>query len=117
MTVRLQSAFCLAVISAFAAAPQRTAVFGYKVVHVYPHDPTSYTQGLEYRGGYLYEGTGLNGRSKLRKVELDTGKVLRETALDANFFGEGITLVDRRIIQLTWQTQRGFAYNRETFRL
>jgi glutamine cyclotransferase len=92
-------------------------VYGYKVIHVYPHDRTSYTQGLEYRGGFLYEGTGLNGRSKLRKTELETGKVLMETPLDENHFGEGITLVDRRIIQITWQSHTGFVYDRDTFRL
>jgi glutamine cyclotransferase len=99
-----------------AQITQQLPVYGYKVVHVYPHDPTSYTQGLEYRGGYLFEGTGLNGRSKLRKTELETGKIMMEVPLDASHFGEGITLVDRRIIQITWQSQTGFVYDRDTFR-
>jgi hypothetical protein len=85
----------LGVIPASAAVPHPTPVYGYKIVNVCPHDRTSYTQGLEYRGGYLYEGTFLPGRSKLRKLELETGKVLRKMPLAANYFGEGITLIDR----------------------
>jgi glutamine cyclotransferase len=111
----------VAAVAAFgifgAETSLKTPVYGYKVVHVYPHDRTSYTQGLEYRGGFLYEGTGLNGRSKLRKTEIETGKVLREVPLDGSYFGEGITLVDRRIIQLTWQNQTGLIYDRDSFRL
>ena len=94
-------------------APQYT----YRVVHIYPHDPQAFTQGLEYRAGFLYEGTGLRGRSTLRKVELRTGKVLREIALDAGFFGEGITVIDGRVVQLTWQAQEGFVYDLQTLRL
>jgi glutamine cyclotransferase len=99
------------------AAPQRhTPVYGYKIVHVYPHDRAAFTQGLEYRGGFLYEGTGLNGQSSLRKVELETGKVLQQIPVDPQYFGEGITLLDQRIIELTWQSHRGFIYDRDTFR-
>jgi glutaminyl-peptide cyclotransferase len=105
----------LAAIS--SAAPQRhTPVYTYKIVHVYPHDRAAFTQGLEYRGGFLYEGTGLNGQSTLRKVELETGKVLQNTPVDPEYFGEGITLLDQRIIELTWQSHRGFIYDRDTFR-
>ena len=86
-------------------------------MHTYPHDPTAFTQGLEYRGGFLYEGTGLNGRSTLRKVELESGKVLQEISLDSQYFGEGITVLDRRVIELTWQSHRGFIYDRNTFQL
>src|ERR671925_521412 len=75
--------------------PQRSAApleaFGYTVVRSYPHDPQAYTQGLIYRDGVLYEGTGLNGRSGIRKVKLETGEVLQLTALDPRYFGEGIT--------------------------
>src|SRR5438270_4942 len=66
-------------------------VVGYTVQHAYPHDRNAFTQGLEYAGGYLYEGTGLNGRSSIRKVELTTGKVLRQRAVPEQHFGEGIT--------------------------
>ena len=64
------------------------ALFGYRIVHVYPHDPRAYTQGLLYRDGYLYESTGLNGRSTLRKVELESGRVIQQYDLDADYFGE-----------------------------
>lgn len=97
------------------AAPARTPVYGYRVVNVYPHDHNAFTQGLEYRGGFLYEGTGLNGHSTLRKVDLQSGKVLQEIHLDPRFFGEGITLFDQRIVELTWQSHLGFVYNRDNF--
>src|SRR5580700_148963 len=114
--MRFLLASVLAAVSAFAAAPRSVPVYGYKVIHVYPHDHNAFTQGLEYRGGFLYEGTGLNGRSSLRKVELESGKVLQEIRLNSQYFGEGITVVDQRIIELTWQSHRGFVYDRNTFR-
>lgn len=111
--MHLLLSWLLAAVTAFGA----TSVYGYRVVHVYPHDRTAFTQGLEFRNGFLYEGTGLNGRSSLRKVELESGKVLQETRLDAKYFGEGITLPDRRIVELTWATHRGFVYDRKSFQL
>jgi glutamine cyclotransferase len=93
----------------------RTPIYGYRVVHVYPHDHEAFTQGLEYRGGFLYEGTGLNGRSTIRKVELESGKVLQETKVDPEYFGEGITLLGDRLLELTWRSHRGFEYDRNTF--
>ena len=115
-TMRLPLASILTVFAAFAA-PQQAPVYGHKIIHIYPHDHNAFTQGLEYRGGFLYEGTGLNGRSSLRKVDLESGKVLQEIRLDSKYFGEGITLVDQRIIELTWQSHQGFVYDRNTFRL
>ena len=97
-----------------AAAPAR---YTYRVVHVYPHDRNAFTQGLEFRAGFLYEGTGLNGQSRLRKVQLETGKVLQEVPLDAAYFGEGITVLDGRIVELTWQSHKGFVYDQNSFRL
>jgi glutamine cyclotransferase len=90
-------------------------VYGYRVVNEFPHDPDAFTQGLVYLDGELYEGTGLNGRSTLRRVELETGKVVQSVALDAAHFGEGIAVVGDRIYQLTWQTETCFVYDRETF--
>jgi glutaminyl-peptide cyclotransferase len=90
---------------------------GYKILHVYPHDRTAFTQGLEYRGGFLYEGTGLYGQSTLRKEDLMTGKVLQELALPSQLFGEGITVLNEHILQLTWQSHIGFVYDQRTFRL
>ena len=96
-------------------APAATPLYGVRVVRTYPHDRFAYTQGLVYRDGVLYEGTGLPGRSSLRKVDLATGKVLKIRALDAKYFGEGVALWKDRLIQLTWQSGVGFVYDRETF--
>jgi len=114
-----RSALALLCISLSAALGQsaRPPQYGYRVVHVYQHDRSAFTQGLEYRGGFLYEGTGLNGRSSLRKVELATGKVLQETRLAPQCFGEGITVVNQRVVELTWQSHAGFVYDQASFRL
>jgi glutamine cyclotransferase len=84
------------------------------VVETYPHDPQAWTQGLVYREGVLYEGTGLRGRSSLRVVELETGKVLQLEPLPDAYFGEGIAVLGDRIYQLTWQSNVGFIYELET---
>jgi glutamine cyclotransferase len=89
--------------------------YGYRIVHSYPHDARAYTQGLVYRDGVLYESTGLHGRSSLRKVKLETGEVLQERAVDAEYFAEGLTDWDNRLIQLTWQSSVGFVYDLATF--
>ena len=101
------------------AARALDAVPSYKVkiLHVYPHDRAAFTQGLVFEGGYLYEGTGLNGKSSLRKVALETGEILQRRDLPAEFFGEGITIYRNKIIQLTWQSQIGFVYDRDSFEL
>jgi glutamine cyclotransferase len=90
---------------------------GFVQVAKFPHDPEAFTQGLEFRGTALFEGTGLTGgRSSLRRVDLDTGKVLRQVNLADRFFGEGITIMGRRIYQITWQNGRCFVYDRRTFK-
>jgi glutamine cyclotransferase len=89
--------------------------FGYEIVRSYPHDPMSFTQGLTIVDGHLYEGTGLYGQSSLRRVDLQTGAALQQTALEGRFFGEGIAVVGDRIVQLTYQTGVGFVYDRKTF--
>jgi glutamine cyclotransferase len=98
---------------------QQTAipVYSYRVIHTYPHDRSAYTQGLLFHNGFLYESTGQRGESTLRRVALDTGKVLQSRALDHRIFGEGITLHQDRIIQLTWTAAIGFVYDRESFDL
>jgi len=93
------------------------AQYSYRVVKTYPHDRTAFTQGLEYRDGFLYEGTGLTGRSSLRKVELATGRVIQRYDLPQPFFGEGITVVNQQILELTWQSQTGFIYDKSSFRV
>lgn len=81
------------------------------IVKTYPHNTESYTQGLEFDGNELYESTGLNGKSRIQQVELETGKMLRKLQLDGTYFGEGLTIVNDKIYQLTWQSGRCFTYN------
>jgi glutaminyl-peptide cyclotransferase len=95
----------------------RTPMYTFKVVNVFAHDPQAFTQGLAYRGGFLYEGTGLNGRSSLRKVRLETGEVVQRVDLAPEFFGEGIAVVSDEIVQLTWKAHKGFVYRARDFKL
>lgn len=88
--------------------------YGYEVVRSYPHDPQAFTQGLVYRNAYLYEGTGLNGRSSIRRVRLDTGLVLDIRPLQELYFGEGITELNGSIYQLTWRNGLAFVYDANT---
>ena len=101
-------------IHAFA---ETVPIYTYKVINTYPHDNEAFTQGLVFEGGYLYEGTGQYGSSTLRKVELETGKVVQIYKLPPHFFGEGITIYKNHIIQLTWQSQIGFVYDIKSFSL
>lgn len=94
-----------------------TRTYTYKVVNVYPHDPNAFTQGLIYLNGFLYEGTGLNGRSSIRKVKLETGAVLQEKDIPSQYFGEGLTDWRQQLIELTWQSGIGFVYQIATFDL
>jgi glutamine cyclotransferase len=107
-----------AVLAALALASSATAapVYGYRVVHAYPHDPGAFTEGLFYKGGYLYESTGLEGRSFIQKVQLETGHVAMRRTLDPIHFGEGIVAWGDRLIQLTWREQTGFVYALDTFK-
>jgi len=96
-----------------AAAP--LPVYTYQVVHAFPHDVGAFTQGLFYAGGSLYESTGLQGQSSVRKLRLETGEVLRKADLPPDVFGEGITAWGERIIALTWQSQIGFVLDLQSF--
>ena len=102
---------------AVLAAPSTEAipVYGYEVVAAYPHDPDAYTQGLFWLDGALYESTGLEGRSSIRKVDLTTGQVLQKRDLPESVFGEGIVAWGDRLVSLTWQNQQGFLFNLATF--
>ncbi len=97
--------------------PEIPTTYTYKVVNTVPHDRNAFTQGLVFEDGVLYEGTGLYGRSTLRKVELETGSVLQMHQLLTKFFGEGITIYGDNIIQLTYKENIGFVYNKDTFEL
>lgn len=98
-----------------AAPPVRTSTCA--VVHAYPHDPDAFTQGLVYFDGHLFESTGLNGKSTLRRVDLATGRVLQQIRIPAQYFAEGMTVLGGKIYQLTWQNQKGFVYDLATFTL
>ncbi|MEH1008205.1 MULTISPECIES: glutaminyl-peptide cyclotransferase [unclassified Winogradskyella] len=90
-------------------------IYTYEIVNTYPHDITSYTQGLEFYNGELYESTGQKRKSKLRKVNFETGEVLKNINLEDQYFGEGLTILNDKIYQLTWQAKRGFVYDVNTF--
>ena len=90
-------------------------VSGHTVVRAYPHDRDAFPQGLQYLDGFLYEGTGLNGRSSIRKVKLETGEVVQRRDVPAQYFGEGIVVWQSELFQLTWQSGVAFIYDRSTF--
>ncbi len=128
MVIRMARGLALAVLLAALAQlflgqssrqvrASRPPQYTFKIVRTFPHDPSAFTQGLAYRDGFLYESTGLNGRSSLRKVRLETGEVVQRRDLAPEFFGEGITLFKNEVIQLTWQSQTGFVYDLSDFRL
>lgn len=118
MLLRAMGLLTIAAASVAAAVTGRapgTPVYGYQVVRTFPHDPQAFTQGLVFLDGALYEGTGLNGRSSIRKVKLENGEVLQIQKIDAQYFGEGIAAWGDTLVQLTWQGGIGFVYDRATF--
>jgi glutamine cyclotransferase len=96
--------------AAFSATP----VYGFRVVHAFPHDPSAFTEGLFYQDGFLYESTGLEGRSSIRKERLETGEVLQSRDLAPQYFGEGIVAWKGRLVELTWKSEVGFIYDLAT---
>ena len=96
-----------------ANAPVPT--LGYQIVNIWPHDPNAFTQGLVYLDGKMLESTGQEGRSSLRNVELQTGKILKKVDVPEPYFAEGIALLNNKIYQLTWQHQLGFIYDAQSF--
>jgi len=94
----------------------KPVIHGYQVVNAFPHDTTSYTQGLEYHDGRLLESTGEVGKSTLRWVELKTGKTLQRIDIAPPYFAEGSTLIDGKVIMLTWQHNMGFVYDAQSFK-
>jgi glutaminyl-peptide cyclotransferase len=111
-----------AVVSGFAialvAGAARAEIPRYRaeIIRAYPHDPQAFTEGLFFLHGALYESTGLEGRSEVRKEDLETGRVLQRLRLAPSYFGEGIAAFGRRLYELTWKNQVGFIYDLETFR-
>ncbi len=112
----MRTAFLVLVLCAGLVAQTPTPVYGYKVVQQYPHDRGAFTQGLLYLDGVLYEGTGLQGRSSIRKVELATGKVLQQRNIEPQYFGEGLASFGDQLFELTWQHGVMFVYDRATFK-
>ncbi len=95
----------------------RPPVYGFQVIQAFPHDPDAFTQGLLFHEGYLYESTGLYGKSSLRKIHLETGRVVQNIPLAEQYFGEGLTRWKDTLVQLTWQSRVGFMYDLPTLSL
>ncbi len=98
-----------------AAGAAAYPTYTYEIVRTWPHDRGAFTEGLVFDRGILLESTGLNGRSSLRKVELQSGRVLQQVDLGPQYFGEGMTILGGRVYQLTWKNQKGFVYDATTF--
>ena len=122
VSARLAPAWALALSVLFSPQPSFPAegtapTFGYRVVNVFPHDRGAFTQGLAWDGGTLLESTGLYGSSSLRRVQLETGNVLKSRPLGKKLFGEGAAVAGDRVIQLTWRSGKGLIYDRESLDL
>lgn len=109
----LCAALALGLAVAVQAAP--APVGGYQVVRAYPHDANAFTQGLFYRDGFIFESTGLRGRSFIRKWSLETGAVEQERLIDSRYFGEGIVDWKNKLYELTWTDELGFIYDIDSF--
>jgi len=116
----MRTLIVVAALAACACGPASEAdagvpEYGFDVVHVYPHDPAAFTEGLFYLDGFLYESTGLDGSSSIRKVKLETGEVVQEHKLPPEYFGEGIVKWKDKLYQLTYKTEVGFVFDFNTF--
>lgn len=114
MTLVVTMAASVGMMTPYASTQATPKKYGYKVVNTYPHDKTSYTQGLVVRDGVFYESAGQYGQSDVRKVEIATGRVLQKTPVDKKYFAEGLTDWQGTLVQLTWQEQTGFVYDLNT---
>jgi len=112
---KLKLLLLLLLMSQALQAQEQIQRFGYEVVNTYPHEITSFTQGLLYHDGFVFEGTGKNGLSKLSKINLEDAAVLMSKSLSRRYFGEGIEIVDDKIFQLTWQSHIVFVYEKDSF--
>ncbi len=101
----------------FPVTPSSPSHYTYRVINSFPHDAEALTQGLVFDNGTLFEGTGLHGKSTLRQVQLETGVVSRSLSLASQYFGEGITIYKDQVIQLTWRSNTGFLYDKDSFEL
>lgn len=112
---RLLALFTLCLASS-AYAQSAIPVYGYKVLHTYPHDTGAYTEGFFYLNGYFYEGTGTVGQSSVRKVDIKTGEVVQQAHLPPPDYGEGIVAWKHKLIELTWQSHHGYIYDLDSFK-
>lgn len=100
----------------FFLAKKGPEIYDFEIVNTFPHDSDAFTQGFEFHEGFIYESTGQRGKSSIRKTEIKTGKVLQQVDLDKKYFGEGITIFENKIHQLTWQAKKGFVYDLNSFK-
>src|ERR1039457_54755 len=116
--MRIRSLF-LALATALLTVASRAAVpiYDFDILHTYPHDPSAFTEGLFYLNGFLYESTGLEQHSSIRKVRLATGEVVQKIEIPAQYFGEGIFNWDGHLVSLTWKSHVGFVFDLATFKL
>lgn len=105
----------LPLLGACEPKDQGIPIYAPRIVKVFPHRADAFTQGLVFADGYLYEGTGMHGRSTLCRTKLETAKVLERRILPQRYWGEGITVFQDQIIQLTWKARIGFVYNKDSF--
>jgi len=115
MTLRQRWTVLALLLMAFGAPSVAEAETRWKLVKTYPHDPAAFTEGLFFHDGALYESTGLEGRSEIRKVSLADGKVLERRAIPSPFFGEGIVNWKDRLISVTWRHRQGFVWTLKDF--
>ena len=114
--VVLTAAILVACAPVTMAQRKPAPVQSYKIIATFPHDTSSFTQGLVFADGQMYESTGLNGESTLRRVDVTTGKTLQRIDVPSEYFAEGLALVGDELLQLTWQHKLGFVYDRATFK-
>jgi glutaminyl-peptide cyclotransferase len=113
----LEFAFVLGTLACGMASRAAVPQYGFDIVHTYPHDPSAFTEGLFYLNGFLYESTGLEQHSTIRKVRIETGEVVQRLDIPAQYFGEGIVNWHRHLISLTWKSHVGFVFDLATFKL
>lgn len=102
-------------LTLYAESPPE--LYSYRIINTFPHDKSSFTQGLEFSDNILYESTGLKGQSKIRSINFINGEILKEKPLNENYFGEGLTIYNNQIYQLTWQENIGFIYDKDSFKI
>ena len=116
LLLSLLATLTIPVFAISSAPPETVLSLTFQIIHEFPHDNKAFTQGLVFAQGHLYEGTGLRGgRSSLRRVDLQTGKVLQQHQLAPQFFGEGVTIFQDKIFQLTYTSHLAFVYDKESF--